>query len=100
MTERTSTRRAEKSNRFKAILPLIEVRYALELARGASVIASTLSETSLMQAVGETLSGFVAAYGVQDLDAFVHILGERLMQRERPDAVRIIASWQPFASKQ
>ncbi|MEM5292407.1 hypothetical protein ACFQ3P_42555 [Paraburkholderia sabiae] len=100
MAERTSNRRTEKCNRFKAAIPHIEVRYAVELARGASVIASTLSEASLMQAVGDTLSGFVVAHGMADLDAFIHVLGERVMQRDRPDALKIIASWQPFPSKQ
>ncbi|MGT2477622.1 hypothetical protein [Paraburkholderia terrae] len=100
MAERTSNRRTEKCNRFKAALPHIEVRYALELARGASVIASTLSEASLMQAVGDTLSGFVVAHGMADLDAFIYVLGERLMQRDRPDALKIIASWQLFPSRQ
>ncbi|WP_086910479.1 hypothetical protein [Paraburkholderia hospita] len=89
----------EKSARSRVALSPVEVKYNLELARGASVIASTLTEASLMQAVGETLSGFVATHGTEDLDAFVRILGERLNRRDRPDAAKMICSWQPFPSK-
>ena len=99
MTERRPNRRAAKSTRSKVALSPAEVKYNLELARGASVIASTLTEASLMQAVGETLSGFVATHGTEDLDTFVRILAERLNKRDRPDAAKMIRSWQPFSSE-
>ena len=94
MTERIENRRGTKSSRLKvAIRFLIETRYALELARGASVIASTLTQSSSMQAIGETLSAFIANHGPEDLDGFVLILSERLIERGRADAAEMIRDW-------
>lgn len=89
-----------KSSRLKATRSLIETRYTLELARGSSVIASTLTRSSLMQAIGETLSAFVASHGTGDLDGFVLVLSERLIQRDRADAAEMIDNWRPAGSSQ
>ncbi|AUT66827.1 hypothetical protein C2L65_43110 [Paraburkholderia terrae] len=89
-----------KSSRLKATRSLIETRYTLELARGSSVIASTLTRSSLMQAIGETLSAFVANHGTGDLDGFVLVLSERLIQRDRADAAEMIDNWRPAGSSQ
>lgn len=99
MTERTESRRVAKNSRLNANRSLIETRYTLELARGASVIASTLTQSSLMQAIGETLSAFVANHGTADLDGFVLVLGERLIQRHRADAAEVIGNWRPVGSR-
>ena len=99
MIERSANRRVAKSSRLKSTRSLIETRYTLELARGSSVIASTLTRSSLMQAIGETLSAFVANHGTGDLDGFVLVLSERLIQRDRADAAEMIGSWRPAKSR-
>jgi hypothetical protein len=99
MIERSANRRVAKSSRLKSTRSLIETRYTLELARGSSVIASTLTRSSLMQAIGETLSAFVANYGTGDLDGFVLVLSERLIQRDRADAAEMIGNWRPSESR-
>lgn len=96
MTETTTSRRVAKGNRIKVNRSLIEIRYTVELARGASVIASTLTQSSLMQAVGETMSSFVASNGRGDLDGFVEVLRDRLIRRNRTDAADTLANWRPF----
>ncbi|TXC79239.1 hypothetical protein FRZ40_33070 [Paraburkholderia azotifigens] len=88
-----------KGNHSKINRSLIETRYAVELARGASVIASTLTQSSLMQAIGETLSSFVADNGSGDLDGFVEVLRNRLIQRNRTDAADTLENWRPFEPK-
>jgi hypothetical protein len=100
MVERSANTRVAKSSRLKATRSLIETRYTLELARGSSVIASTLTRSSLMQAIGETLSAFVANHGTGDLDGFVLVLSERLIQRDRADAAEMIDNWRPAGSSQ
>lgn len=64
------------------------------------MIASALTQSSLMQAVGEALSAFVANHGTEDLDVFVLVLGERLIQRDRADAAEMIGNWRPVGSRQ
>lgn len=53
-----------------------------------------------MQAIGETLSAFVASHGTGDLDGFVLVLSERLIQRDRADAAEMIDNWRPAGSSQ
>jgi hypothetical protein len=53
-----------------------------------------------MQAIGETLSAFVANHGTGDLDGFVLVLSERLIQRDRADAAEMIDNWRPAGSSQ
>jgi hypothetical protein len=52
-----------------------------------------------MQAIGETLSAFVANHGTADLDGFVLVLGERLIERHRADAAELIGNWRPVGSR-
>jgi hypothetical protein len=52
-----------------------------------------------MQAIGETLSAFVANHGPGDLNGFVLVLGERLIQRDRADAAEMIGNWRPVGSR-
>ncbi|WP_243468747.1 hypothetical protein [Paraburkholderia sp. PGU19] len=63
------------------------------------MIASTLTQSSLMQAIGETLSAFVANNGTGDLEGFVLVLGERLIKRDRADAAEMIGNWKPAESR-
>ncbi|MFD1560503.1 hypothetical protein ACFSHT_33510 [Paraburkholderia silviterrae] len=58
-----------------------ESAWSLELARGASHIASTLSAATLQAAVHEVVQEFVAAQGSAELDAFCWLLAERLDKR-------------------
>ena len=57
------------------------------------MIAGTLTQSSSMQAIGETLSAFIANHGPEDLDGFVLILSERLIERGRADAAEMIRDW-------
>jgi hypothetical protein len=52
-----------------------------------------------MQAIGETLSAFVANYGTGDLDGFVLALSERLIQRDRADAAEMLGNWRPVGRR-
>lgn len=56
-------------------------KYEVELARGASHVASTIYEESLLAAVQETIQGFEASYGREDLQIFASALLERLKLR-------------------
>jgi hypothetical protein len=58
-----------------------ESAYSLELARGASHIASMLSAATQEAAVQEVMQEFVAARGTAGLDAFCWLLAERLEKR-------------------
>jgi hypothetical protein len=62
----------------------------MELARGASHIASMLYEHSIQAAVRETLLQFEACHGREDLKGFAYALLERLEQRCRPEAVKVL----------
>ncbi|CAB3800909.1 hypothetical protein LMG28688_05273 [Paraburkholderia caffeinitolerans] len=55
--------------------------WVLELARGASHIASVLSAETLDAAVHEVMQEFAAAQGSAELDAFCWLLAERLEKR-------------------
>jgi hypothetical protein len=72
-----------------------EVGYQLELARGASVIASMLSADNMAASIEETLSEFVSAYGTTDLKIFMLLLGQRLMARNRTDAANMLLTRAP-----
>lgn len=58
-----------------------ESAWSLELARGASHIASMLSAATQQAAVHEIVHEFVAAQGRAELDAFCWLLAERLEKR-------------------
>ncbi|WP_180970357.1 hypothetical protein [Burkholderia sp. WAC0059] len=67
-----------------------ERAYSLELARGSSHIASTLTPLSLADAVDEVRNAFVAAYGEDDLAAFLELLAERLDKRTAREAATAV----------
>lgn len=62
----------------------------MELARGASHIASMLYEHSIHAAVRETLLQFEACHGREDLKGFADALLGRLEQRCKPEAVKVL----------
>jgi hypothetical protein len=62
----------------------------MELARGASNIASMLYEHSIYAALRETLLQFEACHGHEDLKGFAYALLGRLEQRCKPEAVKVI----------
>ncbi|MFL9909975.1 hypothetical protein [Paraburkholderia sp. RL17-337-BIB-A] len=62
----------------------------MELARGASHIASVLYEHSIHAAVRETLLQFEACHGREDLKGFAYALLGRLEQRCKPEAVKVL----------
>jgi len=64
--------------------------YEMELARGASHIASMLYEQSIRAAVRETLLQFEACHGREDLKGYASALLARLEQRAKPEAVRVL----------
>ena len=65
----------------------------MELARGASHIASMLYEHSIRAAVREILLQFEACHGPHDVKAFAHALLGRLEQRGKPEAVKVICDF-------
>ncbi|MGF6810742.1 hypothetical protein OKW30_005934 [Paraburkholderia sp. Clong3] len=65
-------------------------QYEMELSRGASHIASTLYEESMLAAVSETILHFEASHGRDDLKSFAHALLRRLEQRGRPLAGKVL----------
>ncbi|MGT2472129.1 hypothetical protein [Paraburkholderia terrae] len=83
-TARHMTSRSKR--RHDQAIAEAEVDYQLELARGASVIASTLSRQNMVAAIEETLCAFVSTHGTPDLDIFTELLRQRLRARNRLDA--------------
>lgn len=55
--------------------------YSVDLARGASHIASMLSAATQEAAVHEVMHAFVATYGAADFDVFCWLPAERLERR-------------------
>lgn len=67
-----------------------EDQYRLELARGASHIASTLSAQGRTDAIAEVADGFVLQYGETNLAVFLEVLADRLMQRGADEAATAV----------
>ncbi|MGT2477608.1 hypothetical protein [Paraburkholderia terrae] len=86
------------TSRIDRAVAQAEIDYQLELARGASVIASMLSAENVAAAIDETLSGFLGAYGTTDLKPFIQLLDQRLMARNRSDAAATLLAWTPALS--
>lgn len=84
-------------NRIDRAVAKAEIDYQLELARGASVIASMLSAEKLAAAIGETLTAFESAYGTTELRIFRQLLGQRLVNRHRSDAANMLVALNPLS---
>jgi hypothetical protein len=67
-----------------------EDQYRLELARGGSHIASTLSAQGRAAAIAEVIDGFVLQYGETDLAVFLEVLAGRLTQRGAGEAANAV----------
>ncbi|MGV2289735.1 hypothetical protein AAHK20_13575 [Trinickia sp. YCB016] len=65
-------------------------RYELELSRGASHLASTMSYATLEAAMVETVAEFVKQHGDDDLSVFLELLSRRLSERKKPEAASAI----------
>lgn len=82
-------------NRIDRVVAQAEIDYQVELARGASVISSMLSAENLAASIGETLTAFESAYGTAELQVFMQLLGQRLVNRDRSDAANMLVTWNP-----
>jgi hypothetical protein len=71
--------KAAKPNRSSADVQCLD-GWEMEMARGASHIASMLYEQSIHAAVSETLLQFEACHGREALDAFAYALLRRLVR--------------------
>ena len=80
---------AIKRNRALEEAQLLK-EYEMELARGASHIASMLHTESIHAAVKETALLFETSRGRDDLKLFLRALTEKLEQRGKPEAVAIL----------
>ncbi len=64
--------------------------YQVELAQGASHIASMLVEQTIKAAVQETVHLFAERNGIQDVPIFLYALMTEMERRERPEALKIL----------
>jgi hypothetical protein len=85
-TVRKSTREAEKA--------LYRSTYMMDLARGSSYIASTLTPATQQAAIAEVLNGFRAQYGVDTLLIFRDLLAESLKNRQDTLAAEAVLSFE------
>jgi hypothetical protein len=69
------------------------VTYAVELARGASHISSTLSPETERRAIVETIGEFCELYGEAKLPLFQKLLAEELRQRGKKEAALAVAQF-------
>ncbi|MFC0396964.1 hypothetical protein [Paraburkholderia rhizosphaerae] len=67
-----------------------EIDFQLELARGASFIASSMSKETLQRTVDETICGFAQMHGPSAAIVFCSVLSDRLLSRGRADAAAIV----------
>ncbi|WP_322041865.1 hypothetical protein [Paraburkholderia sp. J67] len=69
-----------------------EDRYSLQLARGSSHIASTLTPHTRASAIAEVIEEFESLFGLDDLRAFLSALAHRLEKRGADDACADVAN--------
>ncbi|SIT39278.1 conserved hypothetical protein [Paraburkholderia ribeironis] len=69
--------------------------YLMELARGSSHIASTLSPATQHEAIAEVLQEFRLQHGADKLLLFRDLLAQRLKDRENPQAAQAVLSFDP-----
>jgi hypothetical protein len=86
MTPRPRSRRA-------SILGQCELRYAVELARGSSYLASTMTYSTLEAAVTETVEAFVSTHGDEFLPEYLELMSRRLSERNKPEAASLVRFW-------
>jgi ribose 1,5-bisphosphokinase PhnN len=76
---------ARKSRRVSSPA-LCEDHYGLQLARGSSHIASTLTPATRASAIAEVIEEFEKLFGLDDLLAFLEVLAQRLEKRGAREA--------------
>ncbi|MEW9580380.1 hypothetical protein ABQJ48_02040 [Paraburkholderia sp. DGU8] len=81
------TQQADK-NLYKSV-------YLVELARGSSHIASTLSPQTQRIAITEVMDEFRARYGADKLVVFRELLAESLEKRNEPSAAQAVLNFEP-----
>jgi hypothetical protein len=74
-----------------------ETDFQLELARGTSHIASSMTPDSVRQSIREALDGFVKLHGLTRLHEFREVLFDRLHVRGKGDAAKLVLEWQQNA---
>ncbi len=79
-----------RRSRCTADIERCRVMYVVELARGGSHIASTLTEATLQTAVAEVVNEFLQQHGKERLSVFRELLADRLDERQRPEAASAV----------
>jgi hypothetical protein len=69
--------------------------YLMELARGSSYIASTLTPTTQRAAIEEVLQEFRVLHGAEKLFIFRELLAESLEKRKNPQAAQAVLTFEP-----
>jgi hypothetical protein len=69
--------------------------YLMELARGSSYIASTLTPATQRAAIEEVLQEFRAQHGAEKLFIFRELLAESLEKRQNPHAAQAVLTFEP-----
>ncbi|WP_028217596.1 hypothetical protein [Paraburkholderia oxyphila] len=81
-----------KSSRRASSPAWCEDHYGLQLARGSSHIASTLTPATRADAIAEVIEEFEALFGLDDLAAFLEVLAQRLENRGAREASADVAN--------
>jgi hypothetical protein len=68
--------------------------YLVELARGSSFIASTLTPVTQRAAITEVMSEFSERYGTEHLSIFRELLAESLVKRRSPLAAQAVLEFE------
>lgn len=87
-----------RGKRHNASLAQCEVHYSIELARGSSHIASTLTAATLNAAVTEVVIDFVQRHGNDGLSIFLKLLADRLDARQKSAAASVVRHVDAFGS--
>lgn len=69
--------------------------YLIELARGSSHIASTLSPQTQRIAIAEVMDEFREQHGADKLVVFRELLAESLEKRNEPSAAQAVLNFEP-----
>lgn len=77
-----------------------ETDFQLELARGTSHIASSMTADSVRRSIHEELDGFVKLHGLTRLQEFREVLSDRLHGRGKCDAAKLVLEWQQNAANE
>jgi len=82
---------ARKRSRRASSPAWCEDHYGLQLARGSSHIASTLTPATRASAIAEVIEEFETLFGLDDLPSFLQALAQRLENRGAHEASAEVA---------